>query len=166
MSPKQENLITLALIALCLLLAVFNLSPRLIQRQVPLTRELPNISVSIAGAVRQPGVYELPWGATLQDLVGAAGGLRYDADEYLVNLAQPLDNGMSISIPFSVAAYGDKLLSLNEATGLELETLPGVGPAMAQRIIKARPFYRIEDLLKVQGIGEKTLENLRPYIRP
>lgn len=57
-------------------------------------------------------------------------------------------------------------LSLNTATLEELEALPGVGPVLARRILEGRPYGRVEDLLRVRGIGPATLERLRPYVRP
>nr|WP_277621330.1 ComEA family DNA-binding protein [Thermus arciformis] len=57
-------------------------------------------------------------------------------------------------------------ISLNAATLEELEALPGVGPVLARRILEARPYRQVEDLLRVKGIGPATLERLRPYVRP
>jgi competence protein ComEA len=57
-------------------------------------------------------------------------------------------------------------VSLNQASLEALEALPGVGPVLARRILEGRPYERVEDLLKVKGIGPATLEKLRPYVRP
>ncbi|MEZ0348015.1 MAG: ComEA family DNA-binding protein [Thermus sp.] len=57
-------------------------------------------------------------------------------------------------------------VSLNRASLEELESLPGVGPVLARRIVEGRPYGRVEDLLRVKGIGPATLERLRPYVRP
>ena len=120
--------------------------------------------VSIAGEVNKPGTYTLAWGSRIEDVIWAAGGLSNKADANLVNLAEPLDTGQSVFIPALVTVQGEVRISINNSNSKDLEDLPSVGPATAQRIIEGRPYNTLEDLLKVKGIGEKTLEKLRPLI--
>lgn len=166
MRPAQENWLTLALVALCVGLVAWNLYPRMLPAPLPLERQQPEVTVSVSGAVRNPGLYELPWGSRVADLIELAGGLSEDAEETLVNPAMPLDTGASIVVPTRTTAEGEVLISLNSATMRELETLPGIGPVLAQRIVDYRPFYGVDELVKVSGIGPATLERLRPLVRP
>lgn len=133
--------------------------------------------VHVVGAVSSPGLYRVPAGSRLADAVAAAGGPLPDADVSSVNLARALIDGEQIVIPVTGSGQAspaagadgiDELVSLNSATAGELETLPGVGPALAARIIAYRQesggFRTIDDLLGVSGIGERTLESLRPLV--
>lgn len=166
MTARQEGWLTWGLVALCGLLVAINLAPRLWAPPVAVIREQPPIVVSIAGAVRAPGVYELPWGSRVADLIAAAGGLTAEAEATLINPAMALDAGSSIFVPYARADGGDPRISLNSALQRELELLPGVGPVLAQRIIAARPFFSVDELLNVPGIGPVTLERLRPLAKP
>ncbi len=166
MTPKWENGLTWGLVGLCAALVVLNLWPRLTVGRVEVVEETPDITVSIAGAVRAPGVYTLPWGSRTETLVEAAGGLTSSAEKTLINLAAPLDTGDTIFVPTAQTESGETRLSLNSATLAELDTLPGVGPATAQKIAAARPFNSVDDLLDVSGIGPATLEKLRPLVKP
>ena len=123
--------------------------------------------VHVVGEVLSPGMYQLPIGARLVDAVFAAGGLTEDADNASVNLARELTDGEQI-IVFSISQEGQSpgttssgLVSLNRAGDKELEELPGIGPALAGRIIAWREanggFKSVQDLLKVSGIGESLL---------
>lgn len=88
------------------------------------------------------------------------------AEPALVNLADPLTDGEMLFVP-SARTDGEARVSLNTASARELELLlPGVGPVLAARIVAARPFTHIDDLLEVSGIGPATLEKLRPYVKP
>lgn len=126
--------------------------------------------VHVVGEVASPGMYQLPIGARLVDAVFAAGGLTKDADNASVNLARELSDGEQI-IVFSISQEGEHpgtsasgLVSLNRAGDKELEELPGIGPALAGRIIAWREanggFKSIQDLLKVSGIGESLLSGV------
>ncbi|CAB4551383.1 MAG: competence protein ComEA [Actinobacteria bacterium] len=126
--------------------------------------------VHVVGEVASPGMYQLPIGARLVDAVFAAGGLTKDADNASVNLARELSDGEQI-IVFSISQEGEQpgtsasgLVSLNRAGDKELEELPGIGPALAGRIIAWREanggFKSIQDLLKVSGIGESLLSGV------
>ncbi|GAA0992105.1 hypothetical protein GCM10009563_05830 [Subtercola frigoramans] len=153
------------------------------------------ILVHVLGAVTRPGLYELPVGDRVVDAVAAAGGFTPEADQGQQNLARVVKDGEQIVIPErgaspalgSVAAgaalqaaggasnspTGAKALplqpvNLNAADQGALETLPHVGPALAQRIIAWRsengPFTQVEDLKNVSGIGDKTFAELQPLV--
>jgi competence protein ComEA len=126
--------------------------------------------VHVVGEVQSPGMYQLPIGARLVDAVFAAGGLTEDADNASVNLARELSDGEQIVV-FSISQEGKSpgtnssgLISLNRAGDKELEELPGIGPALAGRIIAWREanggFKSVQDLLKVSGIGESLLSGV------
>ena len=126
--------------------------------------------VHVVGEVESPGMYQLPTGARLVDAVFAAGGLTEEADNSSVNLARELTDGEQI-IVFSISQEGEAagttasgLVSLNRAGDKELEELPGIGPALAGRIVAWREanggFKSVQDLLKVSGIGESLLSGV------
>ena len=138
--------------------------------------------VDVAGAVNHPGVYALPRGSRVQDAVQAAGGFSPQADPDAVNLAAFIADGMRIYIPkrgvptpVPVSSSGaapisspTALLDINTATAEELETVPHIGPTLAERIIEYRqehgPFHQVDDLLAVKGIGKALLEKIKPYL--
>lgn len=127
------------------------------------------VRVYVTGAVNRPGVYELPWGAIARDAVLVAGGARASADLARVNLAHVLRDGDQIHVPEPEAeitlATSTGLVNINAATLEELDTLPGIGPGLAQRIIDYReangPFATIEDIMDVSGIGPSTFERMK-----
>ncbi|HUO47113.1 MAG TPA: ComEA family DNA-binding protein [Acidimicrobiia bacterium] len=139
-----------------------------------------SITVHIAGWVTAPGLVELTEGARVADAVAAAGGLRPGADTSAINLAALLSDGEQVSVPgpsgdgtdrdgvSGGAVTPDGVVRLNRADPTELETLPGVGPVLAERIYEFReqngPFQTLEDLLDVPGIGEAKLANLRDRV--
>ncbi len=145
--------------------------------------------VHIGGCVEAAGVYELPAGARIADAVAAAQGFTDDAAPDAVNLARPLSDGERVIVP-SVREYeglqegglwepdGDAddaapsqaggKVNINTATAAQLESLPGVGPATAQKIVASRqsegPFGCCEDLMRVSGIGQKKYDGLAELI--
>ena len=140
------------------------------------------ILVHVLGAVRRPGLFELGAGARVIDAVAAAGGLTEGADPAGANLARRLSDGEQLYLPQlgevppvapqasgqgSGVASGQKV-NLNTATVAELETLPRIGPMMAQRIIDFREanghFATVDDLRSVTGIGDKTFDGLKDLI--
>ncbi len=135
------------------------------------------VLVHVVGAVLHPGVYELATGARARDAVMAAGGATKRAVLEGLNLAAPVADGEQVVVPVKgqaahAAATPAKpaIVRLNQADVAALDTLPGVGPATAQRIIAWRddhgPFGSVEDLLDVPGIGESKLGAMRDLIEP
>jgi len=141
--------------------------------------------VDIKGAVKQPGVYKVETTDRVQDVISLAGGIKENADETNVNLAQKLQDEMVIYVPYEGEEFDnsstiqhagttqtnnmneDKVM-INQATVEEIQTLNGIGPKKAEAIVSHReehgPFETIDDLTNVSGIGEKTVDNLRDNI--
>lgn len=137
--------------------------------------------VFVSGAVKQPGVFELPPGSRVEDAVKAAGGFGALADNQKLNLARSVADGEGIEVPRRPAAEATGvsgtvaspgvggatggMVRLNSATQGELESLPGIGPALAGRIIEYRSrhgaFKRIEDVQQVPGIGAGRFKQMR-----
>jgi competence protein ComEA len=132
------------------------------------------VVVAVAGAVRRPGLVRLPSGARVADAVAAAGGVRPGTDLGTLNLARRLVDGELVTVggvapaagspPGTAGAHG-ALVDLNTATVGELDSLPGVGPVLAQRIVDHRtqhgPFATVDQLREVDGIGESRFAELR-----
>ena len=134
------------------------------------------IYVHVLGAVVRPGLYVLRTDSRVVDALAAAGGSTDAADLAGVNLARRVEDGEQILVPVvgavtdpSAASPGDGTVDLNTADQAALEELPGIGPALAERIVAWREdngrFRTVDDLLAVPGIGEKVLEGLRDAVR-
>ena len=129
------------------------------------------IVIDVKGDVNSPGLVTLSAGSRVADAIAAAGGLAIDADISNINLAERLSDGQMIYVGQSQSSgIGvDRRINLNLATVAELDTLPGVGPVMAGRIIAWRDlnqrFHTIEQLQEVPGIGSKVFKNLKPLIK-
>jgi competence protein ComEA len=138
--------------------------------------------VHVAGAVRRPGVVQLRAGARVADAVAAAGGPARSAELASVNLARPVvdgeqlvvlarGQGPAVAAPPAAggAAASTAPIDLNSATLEQLDTLPGVGPVLAQRILDWRAehgrFGSTDELREVSGIGEATFADIKPLVR-
>jgi competence protein ComEA len=143
--------------------------------------------VFISGAVQTPGVYQLPAGARVVDVLQQAGGFTAEANVNATNQAAPLHDGDQIYVPTLVESpsppptgllptptsapsksttieVGESPINVNTASLEELERLPGIGATRAQQIIDNRPYATVDDLDRVPGIGPATLEKLRPLV--
>jgi len=165
MGVVGERFQTRLLLVVCLAGAGWVMAPRLLARHAPLVVLQPPITVSIRGEVARPGVYSLEFGARVADLIEAAGGALPSAATVLLDLADPLTDGEALYVPGLAAADGRPgRVSINSAPPGSLDTLPGIGPVMAARIVAHRPYASLDDLLRVPGIGPSTLERLRPLV--
>jgi competence protein ComEA len=184
---EEHRTLVLATIGLLILVAVTALSIRwkpaetiIIEPPVPTATPGP-IRVHVSGAVVSADVYDLSPDSIVRDAINAAGGANSEADLENINLAKVLSDGDQVYVPrigeaptpvppgeegAAPAATGP--VNLNTATQANLETLPGIGPAIAGRIIEYReangPFATIEDIQNVSGIGPATFENIKDFI--
>lgn len=138
------------------------------------------IYVHVCGAVKNPGVYELPAGSRNYEAVEAAGGFAEDACEDYLNMAAVLADGSRLEIPtmeeaetmeesVRPAEASDGKVNINTADIEKLCTLPGVGEGRAKAIIEYREkqggFRKKEDIMQVSGIGEKMFERMEAYLK-
>lgn len=132
------------------------------------------VVIHVSGAVASPGLVTLEEGARVIDAVDAAGGATAQSAVHQLNLARPVIDGERIVVPREgeevSAGSSDGPISLSRSDATQLQELPGVGPAIAERIIAWReengPFRVLEDVLAVSGIGEATLERLQGVAVP
>ena len=138
------------------------------------------ITVDVKGAVKSPGIYDLPVGSRVNDAVEKAGGLIDNADSKSINLAQKISDEALVYVPTKEEAANQesysnatgnkesKKVNLNKASLEELKQVKGLGAKRAQDIIDHREsngkFKSVDELKKVSGIGAKTVEKLKEYV--
>jgi competence protein ComEA len=184
------------LVALVVLVLVVVLVPRVLghggAKAAPLALPRPSapthaasraeLVVDVVGEVRRPGLVHLVQGARIADALTAAGGVTTKADAALVNLAAPLADGEQVVVPArgAVGAGGSATaagpgsppapVDLNTATAEQLDTLPGIGPETAAKIVSFRqahgPFRSVEGLDAVPGIGPSRIAELKGLVLP
>jgi len=151
----------------------------------PAENALPvkEITIYVTGAVNKPGLVKVAEGARAADAINACGGLLPIADSEKINLAQNLKDGQQLKVPEKERSNSNidkskidksknggsgELVNINTADEKVLDTLPGIGPAMAKRIIEYREteglFQSIEDIKKIRGIGDAKFEKLKDKI--
>ena len=140
------------------------------------------ITVDVKGAVKSPGIYDLPLGSRVHDAVQKAGGLTEEADSKSLNLAQKVSDEALVYVPTegeeaasqqtasgtTPSTSKEKKVNLNKASLEELKQVKGLGGKRAQDIIDHREtngkFKSVDELKKVSGIGAKTIEKLKDYV--
>ena len=150
------------------------IAPPVVVEQV----QAPQIFVDVTGAVNTPGVYTLTASSRVIDAIKAAGGSAAGADLSTINLARVLADGEQIYVDAAVTnSKGVRIsatkrsgpISINRATVSDFDSLDGIGPVIARRIVEYRkthgPFMTIEDLQKVSGIGEAKFAQIKSKIR-
>ena len=133
------------------------------------------VTVDVKGAVASPGIYSLPSGSRVQDVIEAAGGFLDEADSAQLNLAKKLSDEDMVVVNHKDTEAGAEesgadsgLLDLNTAGAEDLEKLPGIGPVLSERIVEYREnngnFQSTEDLLYVPGIGSNLFDEIQNLI--
>jgi competence protein ComEA len=179
--PLGLSLIGLILVAGGLISSSYSSKKTVEYPKESIVSNAKNISVDVGGAVVNPGVYQFKADSRVQDAINAAGGFSEEANrEHIskyINLAQKIADGMKIYIPkegeTQIPASGlavvagvssSQQVNVNSATQAELEALPGIGPVTAAKIIGARPFGKIEQLLDDKIVSKATYEKLKSLV--
>ena len=182
---QRRALIAISLVAILFATFLFtNTRGRAVAQESPkpaltMPAVAKTILIHVAGKVKRPDVYPLLAGSRVSDAIKAAGGAQKGVDLSDINLARVLVDGEQVYVGYvakvssSSSSKSSKtrftgVINVNRATKAEFDSLTGIGPVIASRIINYRsangPFLAIDDLLKVSGIGSKTLERIRPRL--
>ena len=174
-------IVAILVVAISALFVMRGASQEVVAAPAPL--EIDNIAtqtlmVDVAGAVVNPGVYSLPLNARVVEAIKAAGGLKKGADTSDINQARILKDGEQIYVyPAAISGGGvthravrkNGPIMINRATQKDFESLDGIGPVLASRIVAYRktngPFTAVEDLLKVPGIGQSKFAQFKEKLR-
>lgn len=192
MKGREAASFFLLILILSLTLSGCYRSPQIVIEGTPESNsQTGEIYVHVTGEVHLPGLYKLPKGSRVADAINMAGGATSNGDLDSLNLASPLKDGDKIVVPakskeeanfqlqtqnssaqsrisyFSSSGNSSKI-NINTASAKELESLPGIGPVLAQRIVDYRAqkggFKTIEEIMEVSGIGEKRFEAIKDLI--
>ena len=182
---QRRALIAISLVAILFATFLFtNTRGRAVAQESPkpaltMPAVTKTILIHVAGKVKRPDVYPLLAGSRVSDAIKAAGGAQKGVDLSDINLARVLVDGEQVYVGYvakvssSSSSKSKKtkftgVINVNRATKAEFDSLTGIGPVLASRIINYRsangPFLALDDLLKVSGIGSKTLERIRPRL--
>lgn len=178
-----------ALIGVAILVGIFSVAivsrghSEPVVEAAPIVVEAPKVMVDVAGGVKTPGVYELPATSRVMDAITAAGGTLPGTDTSDINLARIIKDGEQVYVepavtsrpfiqgtaPVRVVKKKTGPININRATAGELDSLPGIGPVLASRIIDYRkangPFISVDDLQKVSGIGSAKFAQFKSKVR-
>ena len=185
-SPQKRSLLALSaiVVATSAFFVVRGTSQEIevVAPELTVTESVAEVTVDVAGAVNNPGVYSLPINSRVIDAIKAAGDTLKGADLSDINLARVIKDGEQVYIyppqkggssvrvsPQRAKAKQTGPIALNRASAKELESLDGIGPVLAARIVAYRkvngPFLNVEDLLKVSGIGTAKFGQFKEKLR-
>lgn len=185
LEPKKKAALVLAGVSVIVLgIGVFIIKAGEFESKVRISGQTVNsaasssgdVWVDVTGAVNSPGVYRLALGSRIKDAIEAAGGLSEDVDGIWVgknlNRAQIITDGYKLYLPSineanitHVNSDNSSVISINYSTKKELESLPGIGPVTADKIINNRPYMRVEELIEKKIVGEKVWTSIKDMIQ-
>lgn len=177
---KKSFFVLLVIALISTLVTYYRLNTQ--DNEIPLTNntniQTQIFTIYVTGEVNTPGVIQLSSDKTIADAVEACNGFTPLADKNKINLAQKITDGLQIIVPAKIAennastlnttAENNALVNINTATKEQLDSLPGVGPSTAQKIIDYRQehgaFQKIDDLKEIKGIGDAKFNKLKTKI--
>jgi len=179
---KRALLVVFAIVCVISIAVVARGHSQPVVEAAPIVIAPPKVTVDVAGDVKTPGVYELPANSRVMDAITAAGGTKPGTDTSDINLARIVKDGEQIyvepapvansnfrSSPTRAVKKKSGPININRATASELDSLPGIGPVIASRIIDYRkangPFLSVDDLQKVSGIGSAKFAQFKSKVR-